>query len=415
MSEKIRISIEEVNSAEIDQRLQQREAVGRAQDHYDQKAQAAIAQAAWSQLIFNTMVYMAIFGLLGGTVAWISAEAVFFFLHDPGDEYDYVEFKQRQIHERLTTGEISSAEAQTLRAALHERYADNPYVALDMDSSLSELEKQERREALDGRHAANSIISVLFFFGLVGILLSFSLSIGDSTMSKNLRGAVINGSIGITAGLVGAVVGGIFTTIFLAVFIQPFVDLSSFFSRVVWRTIGWSMLGGSLAIAPGIALKNWKRFGIGLAGGIIGGTIGGLLFDIIAEVTDSAVASRLVAITAIGVVTGVGTGILENATKTGWLRVISGLIAGKQFVLYKNPTFIGSSPQCEIYLFKDPAIEPRHAAIHKVGGGFDIEDLQSATRTFVNETPVKRTRLKNGDQVRIGGTVFVFQERARRK
>ena len=119
------------------------------------------------------------------------------------------------------------------------------------------------------------------------------------------------------------------------------------------------------------------------------------------------------AIVAIGVIAGIGTGLIETAAKSGWLRVVAGLIAGKQFIIYKNPTCIGSSPQCEIYLFKDTRIGPRHAAIHTVHGGYEIEDLQSPTGTFVNGRPVSRVRLRNNDQVQIGATAFQFQEKAR--
>jgi pSer/pThr/pTyr-binding forkhead associated (FHA) protein len=115
----------------------------------------------------------------------------------------------------------------------------------------------------------------------------------------------------------------------------------------------------------------------------------------------------------IGAFVGLGTGLIENIAKTGWLRVVAGLIAGKQFVLYRNPTYIGSSPQCEVYLFKDAQVRPRHAALHLVPGGFEIEDLNSGSGTFVNGAPITRVRLRNGDQVQIGSTCFVFQEKAR--
>ena len=72
--------------------------------------------------------------------------------------------------------------------------------------------------------------------------------------------------------------------------------------------------------------------------------------------------SRLIALLAIGVVAGLATGLLENVVKAGWLKVTSGVIAGKQFILYRNPTYIGSSPDCQIYLFKDTQVGKRHAA-----------------------------------------------------
>jgi hypothetical protein len=137
------------------------------------------------------------------------------------------------------------------------------------------------------------------------------------------------------------------------------------------------------------------------------------VFDPVASLTDNGVVSRLVAIAAIGLITGLGTGLIEMAAKSGWLRVLAGLIAGKQFVVYKNPTYIGSSPQCEVYLFKDVQIGPRHAAIHAVPGGYEIQDLGFPAGTFVNGRPVARTRLRNNDQIQIGGTTFQFQEKTR--
>jgi pSer/pThr/pTyr-binding forkhead associated (FHA) protein len=120
-----------------------------------------------------------------------------------------------------------------------------------------------------------------------------------------------------------------------------------------------------------------------------------------------------VAIISIGTVAGMGTGLIESVAKTGWLRVVAGLIAGKQFIIYKNPTRIGSSPQCEVYLFKDPQVGPWHAAIHAVPGGYDIEDLQSPSGTLVNGRSVSRVRLKNNDLLQIGTTTLQFQEKPR--
>jgi len=72
--------------------------------------------------------------------------------------------------------------------------------------------------------------------------------------------------------------------------------------------------------------------------------------------------------------------------------------------------YIGSSTQCQIYLFKDPNIKPRPAAIHLAPGGLELEDLASGTGTFVNGKVVSRVRLHNGDQIQIASTAFVFQE-----
>ena len=180
------------------------------------------------------------------------------------------------------------------------------------------------------------------------------------------------------------------------------------------RIVGWGIFGLFVAVAPGIVLRNPKRFVIGMAGGLLGGIAGGALFDPISFVIPNAMISRFIAICAIGLVAGIGTGLIENVAKTGWLRVVGGVIAGKQFVVYKNPTYLGSSPQCEIYLFKDTQINPQHAALHTVPGGYELEDLRSQSGTFVNGQVISRTRLRNNDQIQVGSSTFVFQEKQRR-
>ena len=115
----------------------------------------------------------------------------------------------------------------------------------------------------------------------------------------------------------------------------------------------------------------------------------------------------------IGAVTGLSTGIFELSSRTGWLKVTAGMIAGKQFILYRNPTYIGSAPDCQIYLFRDAKVGRRHAAIHLLKGRIEIEDLPLGAPTYVNQQPITRQRLRQGDQILIGTTTFLFQEKPR--
>jgi pSer/pThr/pTyr-binding forkhead associated (FHA) protein len=86
----------------------------------------------------------------------------------------------------------------------------------------------------------------------------------------------------------------------------------------------------------------------------------------------------------------------------------AGPLAGKQFVLHRDTTVLGSSPKAEIYLFKDDAIEPRHALIYNRGGRFEIEDCNTPDGTYVNGIPVRRQLLASGDKIVMGKTVLEF-------
>jgi pSer/pThr/pTyr-binding forkhead associated (FHA) protein len=69
---------------------------------------------------------------------------------------------------------------------------------------------------------------------------------------------------------------------------------------------------------------------------------------------------------------------------------------------------LGSSPKADVYLFKDDAIEPRHAQIINRGGRFEIEDCNTPDGTYVNGIPVARHLLHPGDQIVLGKTVLEF-------
>ncbi len=90
------------------------------------------------------------------------------------------------------------------------------------------------------------------------------------------------------------------------------------------------------------------------------------------------------------------------------LTVIQGPSKGKTFQLPAHePQLIGRSS--EALPIDDTAISRRHAELTPDDGSWYIRDLESQNGTYVNGTRiVDRTRLRSGDQIRTGQTVFVF-------
>lgn len=90
------------------------------------------------------------------------------------------------------------------------------------------------------------------------------------------------------------------------------------------------------------------------------------------------------------------------------LTIIQGPSKGKSFQLPAHePQLIGRSS--EALPIDDTAISRRHAELTPDEGTWYIRDLESQNGTYVNGTRiVDRTRLRSGDQIRTGQTVFVF-------
>lgn len=417
MCEKIKISWDEVHSAQVDQQLRQQDTMTRATQHYEEQTAPGVASSVAglvrSRLWYNSFFYTAVFGFIGGLSAWLIGEVVMVALRSEREEFYEMIERRAEIVDAVNEGEISEASAERLLNGLYDDYGENPYVQLLMDESVSQAEKDaamDRRMLHDG---LREFIQNLVWFGLLGIMISCSLSISDHVVGGNWRAVIINGSVGIVLGLIGGVLVGTFINQLYNALGGGSGEDSGWALQIFARAVGWAVLGLFIAIAPGIVLRNWKRSIIGLIGGFMGGLLGGLLFDPVSLLLGNAVISRGVAIVAIGVIAGLGTGVIENVAKSGWVKVIGGLLTGKQFILYKNATAIGSSPQCEIYLFKDLAVSPQHAAVQQLPIGYELLDLGSSSGTFVNGKPVTRARLRHDDRIQIGSTVFVFQERKR--
>src|SRR5689334_3253673 len=102
--DKIRISWDEISRPEVDQKVSQQELLGRAQQHYAQgggtfapglqvRPHAVTQPASTPSFFYNSLVYMAMFGLFGGGVAWVAGEVVDVVLPNPFEEF--VHFAQQ--------------------------------------------------------------------------------------------------------------------------------------------------------------------------------------------------------------------------------------------------------------------------------------------------------------------------------
>jgi len=92
----------------------------------------------------------------------------------------------------------------------------------------------------------------------------------------------------------------------------------------------------------------------------------------------------------------------------GWLRVIRGPLAGREFALNGAETTIGRAPENQIAL-QDSDVSRCHAVIHAVGDRFVLEDRGSTNGTYVNQSRVAHARLTSGDLVELGGTILAFE------
>jgi hypothetical protein len=420
--EKIIITWDDVNSPEVDARLRLEEAKYR-EDAFTSPALKMGARQLRTQqrtsIWYNTVFAMAFFGLLGGLLAWGAGELInlkpltrpqyLAQLKEAQDQWEAVLSVQR----RYAAGIDRDTAAMQIRT-IQDAARDNPYFQILRNKDLTHEQQLAEIARQHTNYDTQAFIAKVLAYGLIGMIIALCLAIAEPLIDRNLQGVAVNGSVGAMLGLFGGVIVSLFVDrLHQALGGSDAAELATH-RQLLANAIKYGVVGLFLTIAPGVLMRSGKKLTVGLIGGLLGGVIGGLLFAPVAGWSGSAVLSRAVATVTIGLVAGLATGLIENAAKTGWLKVVRGLIAGKQFILYRATTYIGSSPDCHVYLFKDPGVGRRHAAVHVVPGGFDLEDLPLGGPTIVNGRRITRHRLRTGDQIQVGRTAFTFQEKVKK-
>ena len=176
------------------------------------------------------------------------------------------------------------------------------------------------------------------------------------------------------------------------------------------RGIAWLMVGVAAGVAAGAAARSWKRVGLAAAGGAVGGFLGGFIFDFFPM--DWEWVSQAVGMTLTGLLIGLAMGLVEQASKSRWIEIVSGGLAGKQFILYKPMITVGSSPSADITLIKDPAIPEIVATIDARGGQTRIGASDPQFPVVVNGSTQFTSPLADGDTVTFGYTQIRFREKA---
>lgn len=245
-------------------------------------------------------------------------------------------------------------------------------------------------------------------------LMCLGFGVAESIVERSPRKAWTRGGLSLPLGIVLGFLFYHIANIIFAIGIQMCLSLGVHTNRnpAFWiaRGVAWMVFGLAGGIVYGIVGQSAKKGKYGAIGGMIGAGIGGMIFDPINMLTKGAAPSRAVGFALVGIVTGIGMGLVESALKDRWLYVTSGPLAGKQFILYKPQTAIGSDQQADIYLFKDSSILPQHAAI-TINGSRVL--MRAMGATYVGGSPVQSRVLQDGDLVQIGRYAFRYKERHR--
>lgn len=206
------------------------------------------------------------------------------------------------------------------------------------------------------------------------------------------------------AGLIGIAVMVVVGTL-IAQFAAPHDVFVGFGGSAVVGALAWVLFGCGLGLVDGVVSRSQQRILLGALGGAIGGLLAYLLMAVMRNEGTFA---------GVGLLVGLGSGILQDALKQAWIRIVSGANEGTELILDKPRVRLGSSDAADVDLglYQDQAIAQCHLEIVRQGSEFRLVLLPKATPPVINGSPMAGIHLlRDGDRIQIGHTVLVFHAR----
>jgi Inner membrane component of T3SS, cytoplasmic domain len=237
------------------------------------------------------------------------------------------------------------------------------------------------------------IVYDFLVFCSMGLLVGAALGVLDGLMARHSelikrdlrRGAII--------GLVGGVI-----TLVLAELIFNYLGATDFA-----RNIGWIVFGAPFGAIQGFRRRSSTQGLLGMVGGALGGLIGGFLTNLTIPF----------GLAIMGFLIGLCSGLLHDIFKRAWLRVMSGRSEGREVILDKRVTVLGSGDvgKVDFGLYGDQGVVQRHAEIIKQGNGYQIAPVGGAP-ILINGMHISQAApLRDGDRIQLGSTILDFQSR----
>jgi hypothetical protein len=446
--EHIRIERAELFSPDVDKALA-RERAGRERIIADTPPVSPVRR-----LLLNSLFYLPLAAVIGALTVWLLLEPKIEEMPIVGGEVELVNVDPFDTGPGVVVLTVGSHEVYVITDKVAFEQGDSGEAAF---KSFDEIQVGSRVEVAglpqEGRLIAIAIRPtadatsrggtekpmwpMILLFPLTGAFIAFALLFAEGLTTRNwvrmIERAFIGSLLAALFCLLAFVPAGMILRISQGVLdseVEKHPDLlyvtikevsgTSFIIFAACRSAAWACLGAALGLGLNLVRSTRPQLRNSVIGGALGGAFGGLFFDPIdrwgpASAFAGSELSRLIGLLVVGLSIGIFVALIERLARDAWLRVRTGPLAGKSFILYKTPTVIGSDPACDVYLYKDAELDARHASLHRVGTVYEIEDMGSRHGTKVGGTASRRRRLVSGDQIIVGNTILDFEERQKRK
>jgi hypothetical protein len=255
--------------------------------------------------------------------------------------------------------------------------------------------------------ALMALVQNASYFMLAGLVFGVALAAAEGVYLGEPRRAAEQASLALPVGVFGGAAAGALGQLLYAV-LQG-AGAYGTFVRYISRALGWAVAGAIVGACPGVAARSRTRIFNGALGGAAGGVAGGWFFELMA--LHAGGGARLGALMVLGAAIGFMVRVVEAARKKAWLVLLEGGPEGKEFIVAKPITTLGSHYKDDVCVAGDRGHPMREALIRREESGYFLEPVPGG-RARMNDAEVRGSvRLRHGSTIRVGAGELVFQLR----
>ena len=221
--------------------------------------------------------------------------------------------------------------------------------------------------------------------------------------------AVKRAAIGAGAGIAGGALGaGLGTTAFsvLGNLVAEWGGFRASLGILLAIALGWSVLGAAIGVSGGLMVRSRERVLYGLVGGAFGGAVGGVVYGLLSATN---IWASFAGLALLGCSIAAFISIVEEAFVSATVKVIKGRHLGRSFPLLKDLNVLGRDDRSDICLSGAEGVLLHHAAIKRDHGQFIIRTGEEGKPVYVNQKMTSGKRLSDGDIIRVGSVLLLFQ------
>jgi len=256
--------------------------------------------------------------------------------------------------------------------------------------------------------AGGGLLIELMLGAVAGMFIGGFIWSHESITGRQFQAAVKRAGYGAASGILGGAAGAVLgNTLFTG--LGRFVTESGGFNTSLGITLavalGWAVLGAAVGASGGMMIRSRERAMYGLIGGSLGGFLGGILFN---SLSATSIWSALAGLFLLGMCIGAFISLVEEILVGARVKVIKGRHVGREFPILRAANSIGRDDRSDVCLSGAEGVGMQHAYIRREKGGFSIEQGQGGTGVYVNHRKTNRTRLSDGDVIRVGSILLLF-------